>query len=115
MPSDEFDDQTVSASAPVVLTAPTAADAVLKVLTTRTFTGVNSTGVTVIVVANTAVTSIEPGSFTELANVVRLVLSDNQVSNLEPSTFVGLAGLEELSLAGNKISSIASGAFNGLR
>ncbi len=60
------------------------------------------------------ISSIQPGTFRGLPNLVHLRLNDNQITSIQPGTFQGLSKLWELNLQNNRITSIQPGTFQGL-
>ncbi|QEK37957.1 leucine-rich repeat domain-containing protein [Candidatus Cytomitobacter indipagum] len=59
-------------------------------------------------------TSLKPGLFEGLSSVIKLNLSDNQITEIEQGVFEGLSSVTKLNLSGCKLTSLEPGAFAGL-
>lgn len=72
-----------------------------------------------LVMRRNSMTTIEPGAFNGLGQLLSLELHQNHLSFVRqtrrPSIWIGLDKLEKLDLGFNKISEISSGAFQGLK
>eukprot|EP00058_Branchiostoma_floridae_P012391 XP_002597879.1 hypothetical protein BRAFLDRAFT_128424 [Branchiostoma floridae] len=74
----------------------------------------NTSGLTVLHIQASNVSTIQPGAFLGLPLVKKLYLDDNLISNLGPDTFLGLKNLTDLVINKNELSFISQHAFRGL-
>ena len=64
--------------------------------------------------SNRGITSLKPGDFTGLTNLVTVFLSGNALTGLPDAIFGGLTNLQKLHLYGNDFQTLTDGVFEGL-
>lgn len=69
---------------------------------------------TVLIVAETPVTTIPDGAFVNLSKLLYLELSNNDIEVLQNGVFRGLESLDTLKLTGNSLTTIERDTFDGL-
>ena len=69
---------------------------------------------TLVDIADTGITDLEPGDFAGLTKVTTLDLSFNSLTSLSGGVFEGLTALTDLYLGNNHLRNIETGVFDGL-
>ncbi|XP_030837166.1 relaxin receptor 2-like [Strongylocentrotus purpuratus] len=85
----------------------------IRSINARSFAG--NTSLTVLILRNNSIESIERDAFTSLGTLVELDLSHNQISHLPEGIFDGLHTLEILRLRNNPLFSLPVDVFRGMK